>query len=116
MMRLIMGYSSGGFDQWRDTRARFGNRARPRRPPEHRWKDGHLLCDNARAAPPVIPRTTEEDTSVAKFKVVTPSGAGFSVPGVGYKLEMEALAPIDAEIVEIAAKTDDEFVKEARDA
>src|SRR6184192_2106271 len=29
---------------------------------------------------------------------------------------MEALAPIDAEIVEIAAKTDEEFVKEARDA
>src|SRR5882724_12749768 len=55
-------------------------------------------------------------TSVAKFKVVTPSGAGISVPGAGYKLEMEALAPIDAEIVEIAAKTDEEFVKEARDA
>src|SRR5438105_1529387 len=29
---------------------------------------------------------------------------------------MEALAPIDAEIIEIAAKTDEEFVKEARDA
>jgi len=53
---------------------------------------------------------------VAKFKVVTPSGPSFSVPGAGYKLEMEALAPIDAEIVEIAAKTDEEFVKEARDA
>jgi len=47
---------------------------------------------------------------VAKFKVVTPGGASFTVPGVGYKLEMEALAPIDAEIVEIAAKTDEEFV------
>src|SRR5437773_7236444 len=55
-------------------------------------------------------------TTVAKFKVVTPSGAGFTVPGGGYKLEMEALAPLDAEIVEIAAKTDDEFVKEARQA
>jgi D-3-phosphoglycerate dehydrogenase len=53
---------------------------------------------------------------VAKFKVVTPSGASFSIPGVGYKLELEALAPIDAEIVEIAAKTDEDFVKEARDA
>ncbi len=53
---------------------------------------------------------------MAKFKVVTPSGASFSVPGAGYKLEMEALAPIDAEIVEIAGKTDDDFVKEARDA
>src|SRR5215475_12359227 len=62
------------------------------------------------------PMKTEEETSVAKFKVVTPSGASFLIPGVGYKLEMEALAPIDAEIVEIAAKTDDDFVKEARDA
>jgi D-3-phosphoglycerate dehydrogenase len=53
---------------------------------------------------------------VAKFKVVTPSGASYAVPGAGYKLEMEALAPIDAEIVEIAAKTDEEFIKEARDA
>ncbi|HKC99318.1 MAG TPA: NAD(P)-dependent oxidoreductase, partial [Methylomirabilota bacterium] len=53
---------------------------------------------------------------MAKFKVVTPSGASYAVPGAGYKLEMEALAPIDAEIVEIAAKTDDDFVKEARDA
>src|SRR6058998_1276954 len=65
---------------------------------------------------PVRPRKTEEETSVAKFKVVTPSGASFTVPGAGYKLEMEALAPIDAEIVEIAGKTDDDFVKEARDA
>src|SRR5439155_1413067 len=55
-------------------------------------------------------------TTVAKFKVVTPSGAGFTVPGGGYKLEMEALAPLDAEIVEIAAKSDDDFVKQARDA
>src|SRR5262245_22703644 len=92
MMRLIMGGSSGRFDRWRDTRARFGNRARPRI--DGRWKDGHLLCDNARAAPPLIPRTTEEDTSVAKFKVVTPSGASYAAPGAGYKLEMEALAPI----------------------
>ena len=53
---------------------------------------------------------------MAKFKVVTPSGAGFTVPGGGYKLEMEALAPLDAEIVEIAAKSDDDFVKQARDA
>src|SRR3989449_7996558 len=29
---------------------------------------------------------------------------------------MEALAPLDAEIVEIAAKGDDDFVKQARDA
>ncbi len=53
---------------------------------------------------------------MAKFKVATPSGASFTVPGGGYKLEMEALAPLDAEIVEIAAKSDDDFVKQARDA
>jgi D-3-phosphoglycerate dehydrogenase len=53
---------------------------------------------------------------VAKFKVVTPSGASFTVAGGGYKLELEALTPLDADIVEIAAKSDDDFVKEARDA
>ncbi|MGH7324109.1 MAG: C-terminal binding protein [Candidatus Rokuibacteriota bacterium] len=53
---------------------------------------------------------------MAKYKIVTPAGASFSVPGVGYKLEMEALAPLDAEIVEIAAGTEDEFVSAARDA
>jgi D-3-phosphoglycerate dehydrogenase / 2-oxoglutarate reductase len=54
--------------------------------------------------------------TVAKFKVVTPAGASYSVPGTGYTYEMEALAPLDAEIVDIAAKTDEEFVKAARDA
>jgi len=53
---------------------------------------------------------------VAKYRIVTPVGASFAVPGVGYKLEMEALAPLDAEIVEIAAGTEDEFVRAARDA
>ncbi len=54
--------------------------------------------------------------NVAKHKIVTPAGASFSVPGVGYKLEMEALAPLDAEIVEIPAGTEDEFIRAARDA
>jgi D-3-phosphoglycerate dehydrogenase / 2-oxoglutarate reductase len=53
---------------------------------------------------------------VAKFKVVTPAGPSYSAAGAGYKLEMEALDPIGAEIVEIAAKTDDEFAAAARDA
>ena len=44
---------------------------------------------------------------MAKFKVVTPSGPGYSAPAADYKPEMEALTPIDAEIVEIAAKTDE---------
>jgi D-3-phosphoglycerate dehydrogenase len=38
------------------------------------------------------------------------------MPGVSYDLEMEALAPIGAEIVEIPAGTEEEFVKGARDA
>lgn len=53
---------------------------------------------------------------MATFKIVTPAGASFSVPGQGYKLEMEGLAPIEAEIVEIAAGSDDEFVSAARGA
>src|SRR5437773_461975 len=63
-----------------------------------------ILCDNAPAG-----RRSQQlrRTIVAKFKVVTPSGASFTVQGGGYKLEMEALTPIDAEIVEIAAKSDD---------
>jgi D-3-phosphoglycerate dehydrogenase len=53
---------------------------------------------------------------VAKFKIVTPAGPSPSAPGASYKLEMEALAPLDAEIVEIVARTDDEFAGAARDA
>src|SRR4030095_5579598 len=63
-------------------------------------------------------RAVERDprrTGVAKLKNITPGGASFSVPGAGYKLEMEALAPIDAEIVEIGAKRDEDFVKECSD-
>jgi D-3-phosphoglycerate dehydrogenase / 2-oxoglutarate reductase len=51
---------------------------------------------------------------VAKFKVVTPAGVGAGVPG--YALEMEALGPLGAEIVEVAAKSDDDFAKAAREA
>src|SRR5512145_2141375 len=72
------------------------------------------LCDNAQASCRLQP--TPRRTSVAKFRIVTPSGASFTVPGTGYKLEMEALAPLDAEIVEIGAKSDEDFAKEARDA
>ena len=50
---------------------------------------------------------------MAKFKIVTPSGP---VPGVGYDFEMEALKPLGAEIVEIAAASDEGFVEAARDA
>src|SRR5499425_3283719 len=55
---------------------------------------------------------------MAKFKVVTHklTGASFGVSGGGYKLEMEALAPLDAEIIEVPATTEDEFIHAARDA
>jgi D-3-phosphoglycerate dehydrogenase len=53
---------------------------------------------------------------VAKFKVATPSGVSYTVAGGGYDYEMEALAPLGAEIVEIAAKGEAEFVVEAREA
>jgi D-3-phosphoglycerate dehydrogenase len=53
---------------------------------------------------------------VAKFTVVTPAGVSYGTPGAGYELEMEALGPLGAEIVEVTAKTDDEFAKAAREA
>ncbi len=55
---------------------------------------------------------------MAKFKVVTqkPAGVTYDLAGGSYELEMEALRGIGAEIVEIPAKTEDEFIKGARDA
>lgn len=53
---------------------------------------------------------------MARFKVVTPAGASFSTPGVGYRWELEALTPIGAEIVEVDGKSEDDFVAAARDA
>src|SRR5262252_4348238 len=42
--------------------------------------------------------------------------ASYSATGGDYKLELEALDPIGAEMVEIAAKPDEEFAAAARDA
>jgi D-3-phosphoglycerate dehydrogenase len=53
---------------------------------------------------------------VAKFKVVTPAGPSYGASGADYAFELEALRPLDAEIVEIPAKSEDEFVAAARDA
>lgn len=50
------------------------------------------------------------------FKVVTPAGVSYGMPGAGYELEMEALAAIGAEIVEVPAGTEDEFAKSVTDA
>lgn len=53
---------------------------------------------------------------MARFKVVTPVGASFTVAGGGYGYEMEALSRIDAEIVEASGATAQEFIASARDA
>jgi D-3-phosphoglycerate dehydrogenase len=55
---------------------------------------------------------------VARFKIVTQHAAtaSFGVSGGGYKLEMEALGALDAEIVEVTAPSEDEFIAAARDA
>ena len=53
---------------------------------------------------------------MAKFRIATPAGASFTVAGGDYGYEMEALTPIDAEIFEIPAGSEDEFVAAAHDA
>jgi D-3-phosphoglycerate dehydrogenase / 2-oxoglutarate reductase len=55
---------------------------------------------------------------MAKFTVVTQHAPGisFGVSGEGYKLEMEALSPIDAEIIEVTATSEADFINAARDA
>ncbi|MBX9699543.1 MAG: C-terminal binding protein [Acetobacteraceae bacterium] len=53
---------------------------------------------------------------MAKFKIYTPAGASFTVAGGGYDLEMEALAGLDAEIIEAPATEDGFIAAAARDA
>src|SRR3712207_3798319 len=50
-----------------------------------------------------------------KFRILTPAGASFTVAGGGYDTEMEALAGLDAEIIEGPA-TEDGFLDAAREA
>jgi D-3-phosphoglycerate dehydrogenase len=52
---------------------------------------------------------------MAKFKIVTPAGASFTVEGGGYDYEMEALRGMDAEIVECPA-TEEGFIAGVKDA
>ena len=52
---------------------------------------------------------------MAQFRIVTPAGASFTTAGGGYALEMEALAGLDAEIVEAPTDTAG-FIAAARDA
>ena len=55
---------------------------------------------------------------MAKFKVVTqkPEGVTFDLAGGSYELEMEALGTVGAEIVEVPARSEQEFLQSARDA
>ena len=53
---------------------------------------------------------------MAKFKVVTPKGQSFAVTEGHYDFENEALIPLDAEIVEIDAASENEFIANAHDA
>ena len=55
---------------------------------------------------------------MTKFKVVTqkPAGVTFDLSQGAYDLEMESLTAIDAEIVEIDAASEEEFIASARDA
>ena len=52
---------------------------------------------------------------MAKFKVVTPTGPTYGAK-TDYALELEALRPLGAEIVEVDAKSEDDFVTAAREA
>ncbi|SDB54782.1 C-terminal binding protein [Belnapia rosea] len=52
---------------------------------------------------------------MAKYRIVTPTGASFSVAGGGYALESEALEGLDAEIIEAPTDTAG-FIAAARDA
>jgi D-3-phosphoglycerate dehydrogenase / 2-oxoglutarate reductase len=53
---------------------------------------------------------------MAKYKVVTPRGQSFAVVAGNYDFENEALIPLDAEIVEIPAESENEFISHAHDA
>ncbi len=55
---------------------------------------------------------------MTRFKVVVqkPTEGTFDALDRSYKLEMEALAPIGADIVEVDAATEEEFIAAARDA
>ena len=53
---------------------------------------------------------------MAKFKVVTPAGANYGAPGGDYRYENEALEPLGAEIVEVNAASENEFISAAHDA
>jgi D-3-phosphoglycerate dehydrogenase / 2-oxoglutarate reductase len=56
-----------------------------------------------------------QELTMRKFRILTPAGLSFSNSGGGYSLEMEALAALDAEIVECPT-TEADFIAAAKDA
>jgi D-3-phosphoglycerate dehydrogenase len=64
----------------------------------------------------LIRRPVAQEGRVARFRIATPAGASFTVAGSEYGYELEALAPLDAEIFEIPPGSEDEFVAAAREA
>src|SRR6266478_9951022 len=62
------------------------------------------------------PPISHQEERVAKFRIATPAGASFTVAGGDYGYELEALTAIDAEIYEIKAGSEEEFVTAAKDA
>ena len=54
---------------------------------------------------------------MARFKVVTPTGTSYALTASGnYEYENEALKPLDAEIVEVDASSENAFIAAAHDA
>src|SRR5688572_2528970 len=57
-----------------------------------------------------------KEERVATFTIATPAGPSYGVAGAAYDLEREGMGSLDAEILEIPAGTEDEFIKAARNA
>ncbi len=62
-------------------------------------------------------RTMKGDFGLARYKVGVqkPTNVTYALGGGGYEYEMEYLSAIDAEIVEIDAASEGEFIEQARD-
>src|SRR5688572_12217827 len=62
--------------------------------------------------------TQERIYKMAKFKVLAQKPPPGTVDGAGgdFRLEMEALGPVGAEVVEVDARSEAEFIEAVRDA
>src|SRR5262249_35157238 len=101
-------------------RAAAGAFAPVRRKTPTRPRFGPRLCGPEPSGRParhalIGPQQENRERRMARFKVVTPKGASFTVAGGGYAYEKEALDPIDAEIIEAPAN-EAEFIAAAKQA